>query len=796
MVTWLEQFFKLITSETGSLTYHLVLSFSIAGALALNVNSSNQERPAWRKRERLALACLLTLQIALFLLASLTWQGLLQGERLLPPLDRLASLLALVLIFWLWCWPEPSPIGDVLTALVFLLLILAGTFSSLWWLNQSGEGSFNGTLSDTAAASVALGLLTAGLLYLIYKRPLGYLYGLAMGFALAAGWALHLATFTNSGDFPAAARLGQMIAYPFLLLLPHRYATLALNIKTIGKETDVLQAKTDAGFRQTHPAEIVVALEQISTLEGPLEIMRSTVRHMAHLAEADYCLWFAPAAQDGEIQVAVGYDRAQGRWLESKTFPKTHLPLVMSAQRGGRARRQTSASTSIDRGTLATAYGFEPQGTLLVLPLPLSEEESQGQSLVLLSPRSRRDWSQEEQENLLRIGRTLAHFLHHQQEVHHLRQEVINFRQQALSAQDLARQMGEENQDLKGQLAVLQENLAQYSARLAQLNHLATAYERVKHQLEVLSHEHERLVEESQRQMQKQREALIAREGELRLALQELAHLEQALRQAEETISALKLAPAAVPQAEGILPAIEAIAQEARQSLTSISGYTNVLLSESLGILSNRQRKFVERIRASTDRLGHLMNELARLATPSGAQRLDFTEVDVCSLIRQSVAETDLLYHQKNLVWQVNLPSDGLSLQSDRHALQRALTLLLHNAASATPPGAEVRVNAQVKTRPGDQDFLLIEVGDSGEGIPPSDLSRVFAPRSPEVIIPGLGDPTIDLAGVKQLVEALGGRTWVDSERGKGSTFSMILPLSPTPSSPLWTTASTQEESR
>jgi signal transduction histidine kinase len=92
-------------------------------------------------------------------------------------------------------------------------------------------------------------------------------------------------------------------------------------------------------------------------------------------------------------------------------------------------------------------------------------------------------------------------------------------------------------------------------------------------------------------------------------------------------------------------------------------------------------------------------------------------------------------------------------------------------------------VRARAETRENEEDYVLIQVADSGAGIPATEFVRVFTPRSLGALedkpIPGLGKSGADLPQLKSLVEALGGYTWVDSVLGRGATFSVLLPAAP-----------------
>jgi signal transduction histidine kinase len=87
-------------------------------------------------------------------------------------------------------------------------------------------------------------------------------------------------------------------------------------------------------------------------------------------------------------------------------------------------------------------------------------------------------------------------------------------------------------------------------------------------------------------------------------------------------------------------------------------------------------------------------------------------------------------------------------------------------------------LSAQVETKDNEPPYVLIQVSDSGGGIPTEDIPRVFSRlyRTDNGLIQGVGDSGVGLSIVKSLVEAHGGRIWVDSIMGKGATFSVLLP--------------------
>jgi signal transduction histidine kinase len=110
--------------------------------------------------------------------------------------------------------------------------------------------------------------------------------------------------------------------------------------------------------------------------------------------------------------------------------------------------------------------------------------------------------------------------------------------------------------------------------------------------------------------------------------------------------------------------------------------------------------------------------------------------------------------------------------------VQQILIHLLQNAGAATQFEGTIRLKVQTRNEDG-MDFILIQVTDSGGGIAPEDLPRVFTRlyRADNVLIQGIGDTGVGLSIAKTLTEAQHGRIWVESEPGTGSTFSVLLPI-------------------
>jgi signal transduction histidine kinase len=224
---------------------------------------------------------------------------------------------------------------------------------------------------------------------------------------------------------------------------------------------------------------------------------------------------------------------------------------------------------------------------------------------------------------------------------------------------------------------------------------------------------------------------------------------------------------------------------ELRTPMTSITGYTDLLLSESVGILGEGQRQFLQRVKANIERMGGLLNDLVKVAAiDTGQISLSPQPVDLINVIERAIMSLSAQFSERELAVRMDMPSELPPVHADQDSLYQIVLHLLSNACQCSKPGTEILVGARLEEYDDHverlPDYLLVSVTDTGGGIAPEDQRRVFQRlyRADNPLIAGLGDTGVGLSITKSLVEAQGGRIWVESEMEVGSTFSFILPLS------------------
>jgi PAS domain S-box-containing protein len=219
--------------------------------------------------------------------------------------------------------------------------------------------------------------------------------------------------------------------------------------------------------------------------------------------------------------------------------------------------------------------------------------------------------------------------------------------------------------------------------------------------------------------------------------------------------------------AEGI-EVISTVSHELRSPLTSVKGYTSLLLNRWDRLGDEQKRMMLEQVHHDADRVTRLVTELLDISRlESGRLVLRRQMVDVPSLVATVTDKVRMIEPQLDVA--VGFPPDFPKAYADPDKVEQVLTNLVENAAKyASPKG--MRVDGEVA-----HGEVAVTVSDQGDGIPPSDLPRVFTKffRRAETRPTGSG---LGLWISRGLVEAHGGRLVVESEVGKGSTFRFTLP--------------------
>jgi signal transduction histidine kinase len=766
--------FSLLTQGEGSLIYHLMLVFSIAGALqSAFVHWRSSEFPQAR-RTMFGLGMLLVAQISLFLVSGLGIQGLINLPLFLPPLDRAVTLFSLVWLIWLWAFPEPSRPADAGTWLLSLLVLSALGLSLVAYSTQTSFSPYNLTAADTYWQLASIGFSLLGLFLLAVRRPNGWGYGIAVFLLSFAGHLLYMMIGRIEGDFPGAVRLAHIAAYPILLTLPQRFPT-ALNALTSVKQQDAPVGERRKYSTDPKTFHALLALAGESSTD---KLSQAITRAIAQTMLADLCFLIYLTDNNNQMQIASGYDLIREESLEGGSLNKTVIPMLTNALQRGRPLRLPSSSTSADIKGLSDLLGLTSPGHLLSVPIITPDKEPLG-GVLLLSPYSNRLWSAEDQAFLTNIAVSLVPIIQRGQKMSSLEIKSEQTKQALDVAQSRVTDLERRNNELLKQMDAVKAESQEGLSQAENLSALRNMQEETQQALEKLKQENEELRVSAKGGKKSTSYASSAQiESELRLTLEEVARLQNQLAEANMRIVEAEKGTSVAHSTEQA-EVVASISQELRQPMSSIVGYTDLLLGESVGILGTLQRKFVERIKASTERIGSLIDDLIQVTTlETGLNELKPEPVNLDLIIDNAMSYTSSQIREKNISLHLDLPKNVAPIYADREALQQILIHLLQNAGAASPLEGTVHLKVQTKAEDS-KEYVLIQVTDTGGGIPAEDLGRVFTRlyRADNVLIQGVGDTGVGLSIAKTLTEAQKGRIWVDSQPGVGSTFSVLLPL-------------------
>jgi PAS domain S-box-containing protein len=219
---------------------------------------------------------------------------------------------------------------------------------------------------------------------------------------------------------------------------------------------------------------------------------------------------------------------------------------------------------------------------------------------------------------------------------------------------------------------------------------------------------------------------------------------------------------------------VSIVSHELRTPLTSIKGYLDLILMGAAGKINKQQSSFLEIAKGNAERLHNLVSDLLDLSRiESGKVELDVQVVSLPRIADQVAATLQREFDDRNLTLTLDVPEDLPEVFGDPGRVTQVLTNLLSNAYKYTPEGGAT-VQAYV-----DGPVLRVDVIDTGLGISEEDQERLFTRffRADDASVRQQTGTGLGLNITKSLVEMHGGEITVESERGKGSTFSFTLPL-------------------
>jgi signal transduction histidine kinase len=223
------------------------------------------------------------------------------------------------------------------------------------------------------------------------------------------------------------------------------------------------------------------------------------------------------------------------------------------------------------------------------------------------------------------------------------------------------------------------------------------------------------------------------------------------------------------------------VSHELRTPLTSILGFLKLMVKGQSGPLTDTQTDFVQTSLSNAERLYSLVNDLLDMSKlEEGSLHLQYGNLDPQGLIEAVVKSLGNLAEAKSIRLSIQVRGGIADSVVDVEKFQRVLINLLSNAIKFTPTGGSVNLGAEPARRC-NRSGVLFWVQDSGIGIPPEDLKKIFDKfyQVASHLTRTSGGTGLGLSIARKIITAHGGEIWAESRVGKGSTFYCFLPSQP-----------------
>ncbi|MBN1283993.1 MAG: response regulator [Anaerolineae bacterium] len=215
---------------------------------------------------------------------------------------------------------------------------------------------------------------------------------------------------------------------------------------------------------------------------------------------------------------------------------------------------------------------------------------------------------------------------------------------------------------------------------------------------------------------------------------------------------------------------VTTVSHDLRSPLTAILGYVELL--GRVGQINEAQGEFINRIVFSVQSITALISDLLELGRIEAGFDVDRKPTPLRFIIRYAVEAQRQHLESRRQALEVDVPDTLPDVLGNPLRLKQMVTNLLDNAIKYTPEAGQVKIRAR-----GDGDLVILEVSDTGIGIPPAQHTRIFEKFYRADNAGGIASGTgLGLSIVKTIVDQHDGRVWVDSTVGEGSTFTVVLP--------------------
>jgi signal transduction histidine kinase len=770
----------LLILQPGNLVYHLILMLSLALLYTTSRFFQSQREHYLDHRWAQISLILISLHTLFIVIGVLAWLQILNGEVLLPGLERWVSFSSVAFLLWGFLGAERDRRERNALLILLILASLSVIATIIATSSLPPSFAFNATSYDAAWSLVSLALSLTGLFIFLARRPSIWSLSFAGFTLIAVGYGLHMALGPIELSFGPYIRWGEIMGIPILVLAALRSMLTILKVDE-SEVVQILPSPPSVDVEQpiendaAHLPQVLLDLQAFMATTQLDHFTEMAVRTFGRAMKAELCILLTPPEETGQLSIATGYDLISEQHLDGRTIHTDDIPVLMQAMERKQSVDLPAQSQAPDLAGLQRSLFLDQTGAILFTPILDGTDLIGG--FVLLSPFARSRWPATSRRALEKLAALFANQFRLIQS--QAPREAIPDRYYSPEVDATRREV---------------ERLVLENTRLT--DQLINATDQASHDLadflenHTLASETIQLLED---EISRMRSAITENEDEA-----PAGHVDDLQTQLQKTLQELAGARAKLVQIEGqpehqeaqvpsrgAVKTISNLSQDLRQPMSTILGYAELLKRESSGLLTADQTQYVDHIHSSTDRLTRLLNTLINvMAIHTGTLDLVPTSIAIQVPLRDALAQVSTAIRSRRQTLRVDIPKSLPKVLGDSDAIFQMLVHLLNNAVSATPEAGRIWIAAKV-AEADSHGFLTLWITDGGEGIPTNDIKGVFDVEYPRRgdRIRGVGDEGIGLSIAKSLVEAMGGRLWVDSQPQQGSTFTILLPLSEQPTS-------------
>lgn len=775
--------YNLLSTGPGTFVYHLLILLALEGAAGIAFVEYRHTRNPDQRRFLIAFTVVLLLRVPLLILGP-------QGHNLLAPLLYALEVASLTVMSWAFLSPLIGRRAGRWFLMIQSAAILGVTllFFPLWYSLAHAVPFFEYTafwqqaIWDIWAALLAI---FSGLYLVLQRRRVEYLLP-AIAFLIIA-----LGNGLVALDQPGLGRLVNLFGYPLISVVVYRSA-----LQDLWAYRQELQTLSERSLHQTRELLSLLGVSQALSASLELEpILKQVVEHVAQALDADRVAVllqpleeFPGLSEEGtkSLRLMALYAPLTGHLAltEPVDVPLDRYPLLAHAVR---RRRHLVLHPQRPQPDLQCLYDLlqSPRGgTVMVQPL-VQRDRVMG---VLLVVNDHRPGPFESRD--IRLGESIA------AQMAAAIENIYLYRRLEREVQRLGQALREREREASLREAILESTtegiiVTDEQGIVIRLNAAAE---------HILGVPRERLLGRS---VQPVLEAVAAQSLEGVTRLQSPLHT---LFELEGKQIAVSAAPVRLPSGEhmgtvavlrDVTREVQAenskrefiahVSHELRTPLTAILGYSEALYGGMVGPLSQTQSTFLRIIHDNARRLVAIANNLIAIAeSEQGRLELNYVPTDMALLVGEVLESFVPQMKARQLEWHLEVADDVPLAEVDPVRIRQVVNNLISNAVKFTYPGGRVTVGLATVPEPGGAppQFCRLWVQDTGIGIPLEEQSRVWERfyHTDDPLRMAAGGMGVGLSIVKSLVEAHGGRVWLESAPGQGSTFTVLLPIRRPPS--------------